>query len=92
MSCKKTVIHEFDPCIYPRLLWGVKGGTLEEIRKTLEFGDIEDDFYNSSGAITIAAYDNQKKKEGFLSNAKSVKKLAPPNVFRVKIKNYKQQT
>lgn len=62
----KTIIHEFDPCIYPRLLWVAKGGTLEEIRKTLEFGDIEDDFYNSGGAITISAYDNQKKKGGFL--------------------------
>lgn len=62
----KTAIHEFDPCIYPRLLWVVKGGSLEEIRKTLEFDDIEDDFYNSGDAITISAYDNAKKKGGFL--------------------------
>lgn len=62
----KTTIHEFDPCIYPRLLWVVKGGSLEEIRKTLEFNDIEDDFYNSGGALTISAYDNAKKKGGFL--------------------------
>ena len=66
MSSKKTIIHEFDPCIYPRLLWVVKGGTLEEIRKTLEFGDIGDDFQSTGGAITIAAYDNAKKKGGFL--------------------------
>lgn len=66
MSSKKTVIHEFDPCIYPRLLWVVKGGSLEEIRKTLEFGDIADDFQSTGGAITIAAYDNKKKKGGFL--------------------------
>ena len=66
MSSKKTVIHEFDPCIYPRLLWVVKGGTLEEIRKTLEFGDIGDDFQSTGGAITISAYDNAKKKGGFL--------------------------
>lgn len=63
---KKTHIYEFDPCIYPRLLWVVKGGTLEGIRKTLEFGDIEDDFYSTGGAITISAYDNEKKKGGFL--------------------------
>lgn len=63
---KKTTIHEFDPCIYPRLLWVVKGGTLEVIRKTLEFGDIADDFQSTGGAITIAAYDNKKKKGGFL--------------------------
>ena len=66
MSSKKTIIHEFDPCIYPRLLWVVKGGTLEEIRKTLEFGDIGDDFESTGGAITIAAFDNAKKRGGFL--------------------------
>lgn len=63
---KKTTIHEFDPQIYPRLLWVVKGGELEEIRKTLEFGDIGDDFQSTGGAITISAYDNAKKKGGFL--------------------------
>ena len=66
MNNKKTTIHEFNPCIYPRLLWVVKGGTLEEIRKTLEFGDIGDDFQSTGGAITISAYDNAKKKGGFL--------------------------
>lgn len=64
MSSKKTVIHEFDPCIYPRLLWVVKGGSLEEIRKTLEFAELDTD--DATGAITVAAYDNAKKKEGFL--------------------------
>lgn len=63
---KKTTIYEFDPCIYPRLLWVVKGGTLEGIRKTLEFDDIEEDFQSTGGAITISAYDNKKKKGGFL--------------------------
>ena len=66
MSSKKTVIHEFDPCIYPRRLWVVKGGELEEIRKTLEFDDIDEDFQSTGGAITITAYDNAKKKGGFL--------------------------
>ena len=66
MSSKKTIIHEFDPCIYPRLLWVVKGGALEEIRKTLEFGDLGDDFESTGGATTIAAYDNANKKGGFL--------------------------
>lgn len=66
MSSKKTVIHEFDPCIYPRLLWVVKGGSLEEIRKTLEFEELDEDFQSTGGAVTIAAYDNVKKKGGFL--------------------------
>lgn len=45
MSSKKTVIHEFDPCIYPRLLWVVKGGSLE---------DISDMFENEAGgAVTF---------------------------------------
>ena len=65
MKNNKTIIHEFDPYIYPRLLWVVKGGSLEEIRKTLEFGELseEDD---SRGAITISAYDNKNKRGGFL--------------------------
>ena len=65
MSSKKTVIHEFDPCIYPRLLWVVKGGSLEEIRKTLEFGELGDD-EQKGGAVTISAYDNENKRGGFL--------------------------
>ena len=65
MSSKKTVIHEFDPCIYPRLLWIVKGGSLEEIRKTLEFGELGDD-EQKGGAVTISAYDNENKRGGFL--------------------------
>lgn len=62
---KKTIIHEFDPCIYPRLLWVVKGGTLEGIRKTLEFAELDEDS-ESDGAVTIAAYDNAKQRGGFL--------------------------
>ena len=34
MSSKKTVIHEFDPCIYPRLLWVVK--CIDKVRKYKE--------------------------------------------------------
>lgn len=65
MSSKKTIIHEFDPCIYPRLLWVVKGGSLEEIRKTLEFGEVGEE-EQSGGALTISAYDNEKQRGGFL--------------------------
>lgn len=62
---KKTIIHEFDPQIYPRLLWVVKGGELEEIRKTLEFGELDED-QEHGGAVTISAYDNANKRGGFL--------------------------
>ena len=65
MSSKKTVIHEFDPCIYPRLLWVVKGGSLEEIRKTLKFPELSEED-KSGGAVTISAYDNENKRGGFL--------------------------
>lgn len=65
MSSKKTIIHEFDPCIYPRLLWVVKGGSLEEIRKTLEFGELDAD-EQKVGALTISAYDNEAQRGGFL--------------------------
>lgn len=49
---KKTIIHEFDPCIYPRLLWVVKGGTLEGIQETFEVECEADDV---GGAVTIPA-------------------------------------
>ena len=65
MKNNKTIIHEFDPCIYPRLLWVVKGGSLEEIRKTLEFGEVGEEEH-SCGALTISAYDNENKRGGFL--------------------------
>lgn len=65
MNNKKTIIHEFDPQIYPRLLWVVKGGELEEIRKTLEFPELGEDQENC-GAVTVSAYDNTKKRGGFL--------------------------
>lgn len=62
---KKTIIHEFDPQIYPRLLWVVKGGELEEIRKTLEFSELDEDQENG-GAVTVSAYDSTNKRGGFL--------------------------
>ena len=65
MSSKKTIIHEFDPCIYPRLLWVVKGGSFEEIRKTLEFPELSEED-KSGGAVTLSAYDNEKQRGGFL--------------------------
>ena len=44
-------IYEFDPCVYPRLLWVVKGGTLAEISKVLELSGYEED--ESAGAVTL---------------------------------------
>lgn len=46
-----TEIYEFDPCIYPRLLWVAKGGTLDEISKVLELSGYEED--ESVGAVTL---------------------------------------
>jgi hypothetical protein len=48
----KTIIHEFDPCIYPRLLWVVKGGSLEGIQETFEVECEADDV---GGAVTLPA-------------------------------------
>lgn len=61
MENKKLIIHEFDPCIYPRLLWVVKGGTLDKIKEILEVGDLDED--NVGGAVTILA---RKKENGLL--------------------------
>lgn len=49
MKNNKTTIHEFDPCIYPRLLWVVKGGTLEGIKDIFDT-DIEEE---DGGAVTF---------------------------------------
>lgn len=49
---KKTTIHEFDPQIYPRLLWVVKGGTLEGIKEIFEVSCEADDV---GGAVTLPA-------------------------------------
>ncbi len=65
MKNNKTTIHEFDPCIYPQLLWVVKGGSLDEIRKTLEFPELSEED-KSSGAVTLSAYDNKNERGGFL--------------------------
>lgn len=65
MKNNKTIIHEFDPCIYPQLLWVVKGGSLEEIRKTLEFPELSEED-KSGGAITLSAYDKESERCGFL--------------------------
>lgn len=52
MTNKRTIIHEFDPCIYPRLLWVVKGGSLEGVKETFEVECNEEDL---GGAVTIPA-------------------------------------
>lgn len=51
MNKMSTTIYEFNPCIYPRLLWVVKGGTLDDISKVLELDDYEED--ESTGAVTL---------------------------------------
>lgn len=52
MDKKDTIVYEFDPCVYPRLLWVVKGGTLDGIKETLNLGDYDVD-EESSGAVTL---------------------------------------
>jgi hypothetical protein len=52
MDKNTTTIYEFDPCIYPRLLWVVKGGTLNGIKEILNLGDYEVD-EDGSGAVTL---------------------------------------
>lgn len=50
MANNKTTIHEFDPCICPRLLWVVKGGFLEDIKDMFDAELVEDD---AGGAVTF---------------------------------------
>lgn len=62
---KKTIIHEFDPQIYPRMLWVVKGGNHEELKERFEFAELDEDT-KSGGAVTAVAYDNERQRGGFL--------------------------
>ena len=50
MANNKTTIHEFDPCIYPRLLWVVKGGFLEDIKDMFDTELVESE---AGGAVTF---------------------------------------
>lgn len=64
MNKQKTTIHEFDPCIYPRLLWVVKGGTLEGIQETLEITcECEQD--EKSGAVTLPVRRKEDNRLGY---------------------------
>lgn len=61
---KKTTIHEFDPQIYPRLLWVVKGGSLEGIQETFEpTCEFEDD--GKSGAVTFPVRRKEDNRLGY---------------------------
>ena len=62
MSNKKTIIHEFDPCIYPRLLWVVKGGSLEDIKETFEVSCEDEDI---GGAATLPARRKSDNRLGY---------------------------
>lgn len=56
MAIKKhTYIHEFDPCIYPRKLWVIKGGTLEGIREQMIVSDKLEIDPDEQGAVTFPA-------------------------------------
>ena len=58
---KKTTIHEFNPSIYPRRLWVVKGGTLEGIKEVFECSDnLEMD---GQGAVTFGV---RRKEDSLL--------------------------
>ena len=63
MTSSKTTVYEFDPCVYPRLLWVVKGGTIDGIKETLNLGEYEVD-EEESGAVTLCNV--RRKSDGNL--------------------------
>lgn len=64
MKNDKTIIHEFDHCIYPRLLWVVKGGTLEGIQETLEI-TCECEQEEKGGAVTLPVRRKDNNRLGY---------------------------
>lgn len=71
-----TIIHEFDPCVYPRLLWVVKGGTLEGIKERFNVDlDLDDDV---GGAVTIPTSRKEDDSLGYIvwfPKAKDIQRL-----------------
>lgn len=59
---KKTIIHEFDPQIYPRLLWVVKGGELEGIKDMFETEMSEEE---AGGAVTFPVRRKSDNRLGY---------------------------
>ena len=58
----KTTIHEFDPCIYPRLIWVGKGGSLEDIKDIFDAESIEEE---EDGAVTFPVRRKEDNRLGY---------------------------
>lgn len=62
---KPLKIHQFDPVIYPRLVWIVNGGTPEDIRKEFferdgEELNLEPEFKNSHACVSDVTFGEDK--------------------------------
>lgn len=53
MSKTKAIIEEFNPCVYPRLLWVAKGGSIDDLKESFELGDYEPQ--DGEGAVTLGS-------------------------------------
>lgn len=64
----KFKINQFDPTLYPRKLWVVEGGTIEDIKRCFSEPETEKDFeieqskVDSSNALTFEA---KHKESGY---------------------------
>lgn len=63
---KKTIIHEFDPCVYPRKMWVVKGGTIAGIKERFDGIADTDEDVEDAGATTFRVNKKSNGKAGYL--------------------------
>lgn len=85
---QKSLIHQFDPTIYPRLLWVVKGGSHDYIHNAFSDynGDkllIPDDYKDRYGAMVFRVKMKSNKRLGnlvWLVSKKDVDTIAHESV------------
>ena len=59
----KCKVHEFDPQIYPRKLWVVKGGEFDNLKEMFTQADEDElQFKDSSAAVTIPVVTKDEKR------------------------------
>lgn len=60
------MIHEFNPQIYPRLLWVCFKATKEELESKFKFAGPIEDYWYKEGVTTSKCYDKETKLGGIL--------------------------
>ena len=63
---KKNIIHQFNPTIYPRKLWVMKGGSIDDILDAFTEPDGQEIRIITSGGAEPGAEEQQSEGEAFM--------------------------